>query len=123
MWPPGAVRPQHPRLVDPSSQVMMMMPFCENHVELITGPMLLDSQVSPALVSWFLELVKHGEPVLVSLCMLSQLLGVIQTKSGALAPFSVDTSELAPGYGSTPSVLRLPGLHQPADWVELLLVK
>src|ERR1700674_4340504 len=118
MWPPGVVRPQHPFLVVPSSQVMMMMPFCENHCELMTGPILLDSQVSPALVSWLVVLLAHVEPVLVSPCMSLQALGVIQTKAGALPPLSVDTSAIEPGYGSTPSVLRLVLLHQPVDWVE-----
>src|ERR1700694_3965278 len=98
---------------------MMMMPFCANHGELMTGPRLLDNQVSPALVSCPVVLLAHGEPVLVSPCMSSQLLGVIQTKSGALGPLSVDTSVVEPGYGSTPSVLRLALLHQPPDWVEL----
>src|ERR1700674_3735111 len=98
---------------------MMMMPFCENHCELMTGPMLLDSQVSPALMSWLGVLLAHVEPVLVSPCMLLQLLGVIQTKAGALGPLSVDTSAVEPGYGRTPSVLRLALLHQPVDLVEL----
>src|SRR5665213_1482550 len=104
-----------------SSQVMMMMPFCENHGELMTGPMLLFSQVSPAVMSWLVVLLLHGEAVLVSPCMLSQSLGVIHTKSGAFVAPRAVSSPLEPGYGSTPSVLWLALLHHPPELVVYLV--
>src|SRR5450631_2140454 len=88
MCPPVAAPPQH--VPDPpSSQVMMMMPFCANHGELMTGAMLLDSQLSPAKM----RLLAQPEAP----CMSLQSLGVIHTKSGALAPLSAETSPDAPG--------------------------
>ena len=88
----------------------MMMPFCANHGELMTGPMLVCSHVSPAWMSWLPELLPQGDPVLMSPCMSLQSLGEIITKAGALAPLSAVTSPPGAGYGSTPSVLR--SLHQ-----------
>src|ERR1700681_1655086 len=95
MCPPlsGAVPPGRPRLVFPSSQVMMMIPFAANHGEAITGPRLFCSHVSPAVISACDPYLScgHGEPVSPSACMSLHVFGVTHTKSGGLAESRVDT--------------------------------
>ena len=73
MCPPGELKPQQPELsLRASSQVMITMPFCWNHVEFSTGARLLFSHVSPALISWLLELLAQAET---PPCISSQSLG------------------------------------------------
>src|ERR1035441_5106974 len=89
-WPPAA-SPQHESLgwSSFSSRVMITVPLSWNHEELSTLGRLVFSHAS---VCWTF-------PGPQSSCPSWQRLGVIQTKSGALAPSRDDTRPEAPGYG------------------------
>src|ERR1039457_939337 len=97
MWPPHDVPPQGGHAtsaIAPSSQVMMTTPLpCVYHVDASTAGRLFANHVSP----WATRLLRGAQ----RLCISSQVLGVIQTKSGAFTPSSVFTIEVAPGYGRT----------------------